>query len=250
MKRNNWVKCWIVGAVLAAGVVWTANAGLTKLDITYNTAYTGTIHDSLGSANVYLTAFSASYMAGATLPYGHPNPFTTFCIDVRYNITEPAYWESGSFPNPNSGPPPTWQINGIYRAASLYRAYAGLASGANFSSAQGKIDGAALQLAIWEVLYETSGTYNVLSGSGFYVSGAASAITTEANNWLASAANVADASLTTTFWDARLKADGVTPLTSNQDLIGPPIPEAGTFLAGALLFLPFLASTIRRRLYS
>jgi hypothetical protein len=230
-----------------------SRAALTQLDITYNTTYTGFIHDSLGSENVYLTAFSATRVGGDPLPAGHTDPFTTFCLDVRYNLNEPAYWQSQSFPNPNNGPAPTWQIGGIYRAASLYGAYVGLASGANFSSAQGKIDGAALQLAIWEVLYETSGTYNVLSGNanGFWVTGANSAITTQANAMLAGSYNVVDSNITTTFWDAKLDRNGNT-LTQNQDLIGPftPVPEPGTYIAGALLLLPFLGSTIRRRVQS
>jgi hypothetical protein len=124
--------------------------------------------------------------------------------------------------------------------------------GVDFSTAAGKLTGAGLQLAIWEVLYEPSANgYDLKAGTGFYATSAyqGSAAVTKANALLAAdggAWALPDYSIQRTFWSA-VDANGV-PI-ENQDLIGPPsaVPEPGTIIAGCLLLLPFLASTLRRR---
>ena len=100
--------------------------------------------------------------------------------------------------------------------------------------------GGALQLAIWEVLYEPAATvYNVSSGSGFKVDNAYgnTTVISQANLLLGALASTPDYSRTTTFW----KNDG------NQDLIGPvsPIPEASTYIVGILLGIPLLVNVAR-----
>lgn len=236
----------VVVGLAAAG---SMQAGLSLLDIAYYNNYPVTVHEATkGNVSTLATAFQATRTGGDPLPAAHSNPFTTFCIDLRYELAEPAKWLSGSFPNPNGGTPPIWQVDGIYRAASLYNTYAG---GVNFTTVAGKEEGAALQLAIWEVLYEPAANgFNVNSGAGFYVvSGANTTIKNRANALLGSAANQVDYNLTTTFWDAKTKANG-DPLLNNQDLIGPfmAVPEPGTFVAAALVLLPLLAGWMRRGL--
>ena len=63
---------------------------------------------------------------------------------------------------------------------------------------------------------------------------------------LASQWNKEDRNIGTTFWNA-VNQNGT--YRSSQDLIGPmaPVPEPTTIVAGALLLLPFLVSTIRRK---
>jgi hypothetical protein len=247
---NRRLRSLSVAMMLTGGAICSAQAALTQLDISYYTAYWGTIHASglASPETVYLTAFQAKKIGGQDLPGGHPDPFITFCLDIRYNLSEPAYWRSGTFPNPNAGTAPLWQTDGIYRAASLYRAFAG---GVNFAGTPGKKEGAALQLAIWEVLYEPGSSFSVSSGTGFYVTGPNTAAATDgvigrANAMLSSAANKVDHNLINTFWNAESDKNG-NPLPNNQDLIGPfiPVPEPATYAAAALLCLPLAVNGIR-----
>lgn len=240
---------WLTALAVLAASQYATEAGLTQFDISYHTTYTGVVHSAAGAENVYLTAFKATRIGGDPLPASHADPFTTFCLDIRYNLSDQAYWGSGSFPSGSNGGvgTPNWTTDGIYRAASLYKGYA---SSVN-DTATGILNGAALQIAIWEVLYETeNGPYSVTSGTGFRVdaNGGNSAVLAAANSMLASAWNVVDSSITTTFWNATLDKNG-SPLAGNQDLIGPfaPAPEPTSFLAASLLLVPFLANAVRRK---
>ena len=110
-------------------------------------------------------------------------------------------------------------------------------------------DGAGLALAIYEVLYDSTGygTYNTAGQGTFYVaSGLSGAVETAYNSYLSvfntgsSAANVS----------ANLASGDVlrsTETGAGQDLIWnlTPVPEPTTILAGALLLLPFGFSAVR-----
>ncbi len=237
-----------MAAVAAAMAV--AHAGTTDLVITYGQGYSRPLYvggSSLWQGRAaYATGFLAQRSSGDALPSGHTDPFLTFCIDASNTLTASGSWRSGSFPNPNVGSP-AWQPDGICRAASLYNQYVTGASVVNpaDSSVSGNYaskEAAALQLAIWEVLYEPANTgYNVTSGAGFRV-GSNGDLEALANLYLGfPGILVPDVNITTTFWDA------VDP-GNNQDLIGPftPVPEPGTVYGGLALMLPLLAGGLRK----
>jgi hypothetical protein len=129
------------------------------------------------------------------------------------------------------------------RAAYLYNTYIG--------SVVDNDTRAALCIAIWEALYEGSGVYNVgfkgvdntTAGDNatptFYVTGS-SAVQNIANGWLTAGANAQWAGYNFT-WFAEREVNDV------QSLAGPwnAVPEPTTMIAGALLLLPFGASTLR-----
>ena len=237
-----------LAALSAAGTCATSNAALCALDLQSYRDYGVLIqvHD-LGFVATAATAFQATHVGGDPLPAGYPSTFTAFCLDVRYRLAEPAYWQPGNFPPVNEGTPPVWESGGIFRAASLYNAFA---PSVDFGTAAGRLQGAALQLAIWEVLYETAGNYSLTlnNGDGFSLLLGSSTLRALAESMLASPANVVNTDLVSTFWDAKLNGNGQV-VDRNQDLIGPAIllPEPGTYVAGALLILPFLISTIRKK---
>jgi len=247
MKTKKQLCAWLA-ALAVGGTCPVANGALSAFDLQGYGDYHVIVraHD-LGFVITSATALQASWVGGDPLPSGYPSTFTTFCLDIRYGLSEPAYWQSGNFPQSNNGSPPVWQADGIYRAASLYNTFAPLV---NFNTAAGKLQGAALQLAIWEVLYETSSSYSLAEnyGDGFSMTLGSPTLRALAETMLASSANAVNHNLNSTFWDAKLDSDG-HPLNKNQDLIGPAIllPEPGTYVAGALLILPFLVSTIRKK---
>ena len=255
MKTFKNTKSWILGAALIVAAQGTSQAGLSQFNIFYyggygeNLTVQGVAHSTLA------TAFAADWVGGAALPPNHSDPFVTFCLDINANIANGS-WQSGGYADvslTSQSSPAIRQAGSLYRVANLYATFAGgiMPVGGNWSLATTaqKIEGGALQLAIWEVLYEpVANGYNVLTtvgSTGLNVTSVNSAISTRANQMLA-AASSQNLSLTSTFWNA-VNADGSR--RNSQDLVGPfaPVPESGTFIAGGLLLLPFLASTLRRK---
>jgi hypothetical protein len=251
MGKIRQTKLWFLGIALAAIVQCTSQAGLSYLNIGYYGDYGVTVVAQGNPHSTYATAFSADWqnIAGSQpLPANHSDPFVTFCMDIN-TILGSGWWQSGSFSDANltqQSPPATRFASGLYSAANLYAHYAGGILNANGSWAD-RAEGAALQLAIWEVLYEPAANgYDVLSTfetSGFKATSVDSGIATRANTML-STWGAADPNIDTTFWNA-VNANGT--FRSSQDLIGPlaPVPEPTTVLAGLLLLLPFGVSTVR-----
>jgi hypothetical protein len=244
MKPQKQCNLLLAAALVGMIAACSANAALSQLQITDDTTYTGTITGGgANNRNVFLTAFLARQIGGDPLPSGTSNPFYTFCLDPAPTLIPSDWWKSETFANAGAGNTVPYQPGGIQRAASLYNAYVG---GVSFSTVAGKRQGAALQLAIWNVLFDSNP--KVLGGgTGFQVAGANSAVTTLANQMLASAFNFANPNLTSTFWDAT-DANG-NPIF-NQDLIGPQtavVPEPGTYgaMASAVGYLCVLG--LRRK---
>lgn len=234
----------------------SAQGGISQLNISYYGDYGATVVAQTYVHNTLATAFSADRIDGDTLPIPHTDPFVTFCLDINNNLGN-GWWKSGAFnevPLTNDSNPADRVESGLYRAASLYKAY----SGGILNTANGqwidKKKGAALQLAIWEVLYEKTGTYSIDADGNagndaneFYVNpGLNQDVRDAANAMLASSYNTVDTSLNTTFWNA-IKSQSDPTYRSSQDLIGP-VPEPTTYLAGALLVLPFVVGGIRRKI--
>jgi len=249
------IAIFCLGSLAATNV---GRAALSQFNVGYYGNYGATMYAQGYGHSTYATAFSVDRVGGDPLPVPHSDPFVSFCLDINNNLGN-GWWQSGGFSetplNNDSNPADRVEL-GLYRAASLYGQYSsGIMSVTGNGSGYAWTDkqkGAALQLAIWEVLYEKTGTYSIdaSGGSGvnsFYVSSVDSGVRSLANQMLASTWNVVNLNIETTFWNAVTSGGAYR---SSQDLIGPmaPVPEPSTVVAGALLLLPFLASTIRRRI--
>ena len=102
---------------------------------------------------------------------------------------------------------------------------------------------AAFQLAVWEIVNETSGTYNVdkynASKGSFYATSSSTLSITTANNWLSSLGS-ATPTLTLSVWKE-------TPGYPTQDLaVFAPVPEPETY-AMMLAGLGLMGFVARRR---
>lgn len=247
MSSRNLRLC-LSAALLVGCMSSPLHGALCQFDVSWDTRYTAYVKDStLGSRHAYITPLTATWKSGDDpTASGLPKNFETYCLDLGNSLESGGSWESGQFPNPNSPPgSPIWTTDGIYKAAWLYREYSG-----DTQQGDATKTGAALQLAIWEVLYEDSpSSYSVLSGSllvhswnSAFLSDGVAAL---ANAYLGTLpANNMDI-ITGTWWNA---VNRTSTSSSNQDLIGPaPVPEPTTYLAGALLTLPFIATLVFRR---
>jgi hypothetical protein len=203
--------------------------------------------------------------------YGSADPFLGFCTDIANQMpnsgsggyayeahlfSDGAY---GGMSNPETGgnpPDPNWANSGSGgRAAWVYNTYIGVVKTATDNNAANAAAlRSAMAIAIWEALYEGSGTFDVksksTSGRSFAASGSGldtivsvnTTIAQLANSWLNSGAPLW-AGFNSTWW-AEQSSTGYGDV---QSLMGPvsAVPEPTTVVAGLLLLLPFGASTLR-----
>jgi len=193
-----------------------------------------------------------------------PTSYVTVCTDIEgtlylgqnYTYNSPATPFSGQ-----SGVNPDWgQLTGtaaaqtasesaaIQNAAYLFYHYGDLTAG----GIGGGLDNmTALQLAVWDVLYDTVANGNI-TGTRFTYSGADATVTADVTTWIAALnalSNVGNFGYT----GFLLYPDPVSGQNSGpgedgeppQELLIQSVPEATTIIAGALLLLPFGASTFR-----
>jgi hypothetical protein len=269
-------------AVMASVLLIAAQARAGLVDYTISNPYVGTGNTSSGYAdletfNVRIdqTTISGAFAGGIEISQniaeegGHavqglPTQYTTLCTDISGTLYL-GYTYSYATPvtpfNNQAGVDPTWGADNastpphaidpasasaaIQNAAYVFYHYGGLTAGGITGSTEQM---AALQLAVWAALYDTTSSGNVEfnSTSRFWVSGGSDpAAITEA----ASLLQGLDGSYS--YKGFLLYPD---PPNGGNNGIGqsdPPqelfiaVPEPSTIIAGALMLLPFGASTIR-----
>ena len=199
-----------------------------------------------------------------------PSSYVTICTDIEgtlylgqsYEYITPVAPFSGQ-----TGVNPTWgAINSpaylsshtanaanaaqaIQNAAHLFYTYGQLAgAGLGGTTAQK----AALQLAVWEALYDTTAGGSV-TGTRFTVSGGDAAAIALAGSWLSGL----DGNYGLTGYllyptqGSGVNADGEPPqelliaISELPNSTDHPVPESPTVIAGVLLLLPFAASTFK-----
>jgi hypothetical protein len=180
---------------------------------------------------VYSGSFRMTDTSGPTLPAG--TSFMAWCIDIRDSIQSALYSlvkATDYTPTANVPLDPT-KITALERLASN-----------NLSLVTNAQTSSAFQLAAWEIINESSGTFNVNMNNGtFYASAGEYGATTLANTWLSSL-GTANPSMQMSIWRADVN-------TSTQDLAVfnvSPIPEPETY-AMLLAGLGLMGFVIRRR---
>jgi hypothetical protein len=252
-------------AVAVAGFVSAASASVTyqinpsEADLeTFNVTIDG---DTIGSALAGGIQITKEVQTGSGTSL--PSSYVTVCTDIQgtlylgqsYVYNTPVTSFSGQ-----TGVNPTWgavntpaYVSGsgadaanaaqaIQNAAHLFYTYGQLTSTGIGGTPEQM---AALQLAVWEALYDTTSGGNVVTTGGrLTVSGGDAAAVALANTWLSGL----DGSYGLTGYllypsqKTGVNADGEPP---QELLIAMPVPEASTVIAGALLMLPFAASTFK-----
>jgi hypothetical protein len=187
-----------------------------------------------------------------------PSSYVTVCTDIEgtlylgqsYEYATPVTPFSGqSGVNPQWGTGANSAAEAIQNAAHLFYTYGQLTGTGLGGTTEQK---AALQLAVWEALYDTTASGSV-TGTRFTVSGGDATAIALASSWLSGL----DGSyglkgyLLYPTQLSGVNADGEPPqelliaISVVPGIVTAPVPEPTTVIAGALLLLPFAASTFR-----
>jgi hypothetical protein len=234
---------------LAGATIW----GASQAQASYDYQIVNSESDLVSGFNVTLdgTADNNILVGGAQVSAqgpavpGYAN-FTTVCLDLKgtiylgstYTFNEVVYSGQTGL-DPNWGNPMSTSQNTSAAYQAINNAAYLFASHQNPASAT---DWAALQLAVWKVLYDTGADGSVVWGSGSrfqmnYDPTQNGAAWTEATSWIAALPRTTD-------YAGYLLAP--TDPTAQELIVGvSPVPEPTTLLAGAALLVPLGASTLR-----
>lgn len=242
-----------VAAVTASFLLFTV--GVSRAAFVDYAAY----NSGMGPFNVTWDGTTANTVAGALRldkvsgDPSMPNSFLTVCLDIGGTLLlGRSYGYTASTPFAGqSGINPLWGAGNQAGLVNSPNAMAAIQAAANLFYTHSSVlssgtqaEKSALQLAVWEALYDTtagSTAYGLNDGRFKINSGDAAAVAL-ASTWLSAVDPNA------LYVGYLLKPDP----TQQYGLPGQevffdvtPVPEASTIIAGALLLLPFAASTMR-----
>jgi len=184
-----------------------------------------------------------TYPAGEFAGYLNGNAFSTFCTDIYQSFG----WNSTANPY-------TYDLKTVGETQDLWNAtpytagsygqVSKLYSTAYANIGSSSTNSAAFQFALWELLYEKDGTYDVGAGS-FQLGGTAAgtvAARNQANVWLASLVNATEGYSIQSLYSGPDQKPG-----KQQDfLVATPVPEPQSY-ALALVSLGIVAGYTRRK---
>lgn len=181
-----------------------------------------TVSSFFGSSsyNGYSGQVNLTFSGGAGTPTGYPTTFVGYCVDLEhgFNNGQDVLVKSMSQLTRNGISP-----NSGARGAWLYNKFS--------NTITSNVQGAALQVAIWEAIYDTD---NNLSSGYYRIDGSQTSVLNQANSYLSALQSGFTPYSEATWFDAH----GL-----GQDIIGPgAVPEpglvslfAGTSLSGLVL---------------
>jgi hypothetical protein len=229
---------------LGAIALVSGMASQAKADISYTVSdasleyvsvqFQGTTYDSVLAGGIGITALgsSSTYVSVCTDFLG------SLYIGNTYTYAAPI--PTGNVLSAGYSPDPAWGQNAdaaIQNAATLFASYHSALTSGNYDAAAG------LQLAIWTVLYDSTGvgTFNAGSGAEFQALGTSGAISQEDAFLNALSSLPANPNVGFLAPDPDNGNNGNNP-NGNQPqglLIYAPVPEASTVITATLLLLSF-----------
>ena len=259
-------------AVVAAMVacVFNASATLPPADVSYTVGGTSDLlqFDNIDfTVGTKTTIYNNVYAGGIQIsqPSGSkdalPNNYISICTDFLGSLYVGSTYKflgSAVSMSSASGIDPVWNNKtlAIANASYLFNTEGDLGSGGLGTGNKAGIsveDMAALQLAVWMVLYDTGSNGKVTwnSSSEFYISSTSGDSSTAAQAVGLACQWVANLNGTYNNIDSILEPDTKLGYQGNpdneypQELMYSSVPEPATILAGILLLLPLGVTTIR-----
>ena len=242
-----------LAAALLLGVTLSAQASIT-LDLQESTlgqrASYGITASSTVGAGINNNEWIGIYQFASTGSERPTSPFWSMCLspagvldNASHNYTSYSFSAGNPGSNPAAWAAGTQGDAGIQNAQYLWRLHS-----PTIISSGTAAQGTGLALAIYEALYDSTGYGTTAAGNG--------------NFWLTSPLSGSIYNAYTAYLGALNGASSVANVTANQgsgnilrstesgagqDMIWnvTPVPEPTTMIAGALLLLPFGASTLR-----
>jgi hypothetical protein len=217
---------------------------------TFNLTWDGTTENAL-AGGIKLNQVAAS---GPGHQGGLPQTLYTVCTDIggtlflgySYSYSQPQVFNGHTGVDPNWGAGNRYGLTDVGNAASAIQAAANIFYQHSTVLTSGSLsDKAALQLAVWEALYDTtagSAAYDLGTGRFAVNSGDATARNT-AQSWLS------HVDVNARYAGFLLMPDPVQQYgLPGQEVFYnvTPVPEASTLFAGALLLLPLAAGAFKR----
>ena len=258
----------LLGCLAALALLGAGHEAQAVLDIDVGDTMTisGGISEFYDSGTVNINGQNRSALVGAfalnvtvePASAGNSGSIYSFCTDLLNNWQYSNTYKALPFDG-EDGLNPLWSATpeSMQNAGWLYQEYLPhmLNSGFSYTPEEQKSIGAAMQLAIWEVLYDTdpagnaSSTFDLNSGAFTTVSGFEADTLAFANTYLTALKNTGD-DLTAydSTWLSPIKDDQGLIYYQDLDYDPPdiiPVPEVTTLFAGALVLIPFSASLVR-----
>jgi len=260
--------CPLIAICLAGSAHATGTVTMTLSDYStyaeYNpsfTAYYGSqqIVNAAGNDIIGLYSFDVAPGSNPSLS----TPFWTACLSPDGILDTASHtYDYDTFPQAQPGLNPAYWAGanntdggvGVQNASYLFSQLSGtILSGGNPSQSGTSLQdqGAALALAIWDALYNSTG-YGAINGTVFTIPGLQTGDPNVYNDYVSDVGVVNGAKVSSTTGYA-LVPDPVGS-GSGQDMIllgtglpqgGTPVPETTTIISGLLLLLPFGATTLR-----
>jgi hypothetical protein len=254
------IKCLVQISALALGALWATGAQAALINVTDSLTISGGINGSLADTgyvnggtggNTYEHVYSGVFAVNVVNHSQLNNSFNigTFCTDVgvNWNNNPTAYTATG-FAGA-TGVSPAWSSvpQAIQNASYIYNQLYLPAANAHTLTAD---QAAGMQLGIWKVLYDTANS-PLYNASADFTTGQLRAYGFGTIAMSDAATYVGDVnSARNGSWNFTQYTDTwLDPVNNDsQGLIWnntTPVPEPTTMIAGALLLLPFGASTLR-----
>jgi hypothetical protein len=218
-------------AILMAAALAVASSASAQITVTIDSVNPGEIVNLVVTTGTSaVPAYNGGVYAGIYNLTVNGASVPTFCIDVAHDVYLGETFHDYSYTALASAPAsPAGPMN-ITQAADIEKLWAAYYSGAENNA----VTAAALQVAIWETLGNGAQGYTVTESDNVGVATEA-AVMLAALPGIYSEANV----------NALVSPDGQGYAADPQSLPPSVVPEPSTMLAGALLLLPFGASTLR-----
>jgi hypothetical protein len=202
------------------------------------TVYEGNVYTGVYNLNLNTTDGTYSGAAAVSLinDAGPDHIIPSFCIDIRQNAPTGPYVRYDIYALEDA---PVGSPMLAVKADDLRRLFAG-----HFQETLTNNQAAAFQAAVWEIINETSGTYNVYNGAFHIAESWGSGWGGLANTYLGDLASYAPDSRVSALVNASAQDYALTISSPNPQ--PPHVPEPMT-IAGVLMGLGGLVGYLRRR---